>query len=168
MRSDTGRFVRLGLLAAMAVALNLVESMYIGSFAYGIRIGLANIMALITIRMLGVREMIIVNLMRVVIGSLLRGMIFGTTFWISLGGVALSSLSLILTTGLKSSLLFSSVVSSVCHSIGQVLIVVFLYHQPAMAAVLPYLLLGSVPVGLLTGYAAQRALKLVRPLENRS
>ena len=167
MQSNTRHLVWLGLLSAMAIALNLVESMYIGSFAYGIRIGLANIMALIAVRLFGVKDMIIVNLMRVVIGNLLRGLIFGSTFWISLGGVLLSSLSLILTVKLKSSLLFSSVVSSVCHSIGQVLVVMFLYRQPAMAAVLPYLLLGSVPVGLLTGYAAQRALKLVKPLEQK-
>ena len=167
MRNSTRHLVWLALLSAMAIALNLVESMYIGSFAYGIRIGLANIMALITIRLFGVRDMIIVNLMRVVIGTLLRGLIFGTTFWISLGGVLLSSVSLILTTRLNCTLLFSSVISSVCHSVGQVLVVVFLYHQAAMAAVLPYLLLGSVPVGLLTGYAAQRALKLVKPLEKQ-
>ena len=56
------------------------------------RIGLANIMALVALRMLGVKEMLIVNAMRVLIGNLLTGTIFGSVFWISLAGVVLSSL----------------------------------------------------------------------------
>ena len=76
--NKTKRFVYLTLLSAMAITLNLIESIYIGSFSFGIRIGLANIIALITIHILGIKEMIIVNIMRVVIGNLLRGLIFGS------------------------------------------------------------------------------------------
>ena len=94
--NKTRHFVYLTLLSAMAIVLNMVESVYIGALAFGIRVGLANIIALVTIRFLGVQDMIIVNLMRVIIGNLLRGLLFGSTFWISLGGVVLSSLVLIL------------------------------------------------------------------------
>ncbi|MDY2780001.1 MAG: Gx transporter family protein, partial [Bulleidia sp.] len=98
----TRHFVYLTLLSAMAITLNLIESMYIGSFSFGIRIGLANIIALITINLLSIKDMIIVNIMRVMIGNLLRGLIFGSTFWISLGGVILSSIALIVMHKLKS------------------------------------------------------------------
>ncbi len=162
MRSDTKRFVTVALLSAMAVILNMIESVYIGSFAYGIRIGLANIIALIALKLYGVREMITVNLMRVIIGNLLRGLIFGTTFWIGLGGVVLSSITLALLDRLDSSLMFTSVMSAIAHSAGQVCVVIFLYHQTAMAAVLPYLLIGSVPMGVLTGFTAAQALKRIR------
>ena len=63
------------------------------------------------------------KIMRVFISTLMRGLIFGSTFWISLGGVALSSLVLILLDRLHSSLMFTSVLCSISHSVGQVLVV---------------------------------------------
>ncbi len=157
-------FVYLTLLSAMAITLNLIESIYIGPIFLTLRLGLANIIALITIRILGVRDMIIVNAMRVMIGNLLRGTIFGSTFWIAFGGVVLSSISLVICDRMKSSLMFTSVISSICHSLGQVLVVMAFYNQPAFAAILPYMLLGSIPMGILTGYTAQLVLTRIKPL----
>ena len=165
--NKTRHFVYLTLLSAMAIVLNMVESIYIGSLAFGIRVGLANIIALVTIRFLGVRDMIIVNLMRVVIGNLLRGLLFGSTFWISLGGVVLSSLVLIVLDYMKASLLFTSVISSIAHSVGQVLVVMTFYRQPMIMTILPYLLAGSVPMGMITGYTAGLMLKRIKPLQTR-
>ncbi len=164
--SKTKHFVYLAMLCAMAITLSLIESIYIGSFMYGIRIGLANIIALITIHMMGIREMIIVNIMRVVISTLMRGLIFGSTFWISLGGVALSSIVLIITYRLHSSVMFSSVLCAIAHSVGQVIVVVMFYMQPAFAAILPYLLVGSVPMGIMTGIVAQLVLNRIGSLQN--
>ena len=161
----TRHFVYLTLLSAMAITLNLIESMYIGSFSFGIRIGLANIIALITINLLSIKDMIIVNIMRVMIGNLLRGLIFGSTFWISLGGVILSSIALIVMHKLKSSLMFTAVVCSISHSVGQVLVVMWFYKQSAIAAILPYLLLGSIPMGFLTGYTAKLVLDRIKPIK---
>ncbi len=164
--SKTKHFVYLAMLCAMAITLSLIESIYIGSFMYGIRIGLANIIALITIHMMGIREMVIVNIMRVVISTLMRGLIFGSTFWISLGGVALSSIVLIITYRLHSSVMFSSVLCAIAHSVGQVIVVVMFYMQPAFAAILPYLLVGSVPMGIMTGIVAQLVLSRIGSLQN--
>ncbi len=162
--NKTKRFVYLTLLSAMAITLNLIESIYIGSFSFGIRIGLANIIALLTIHILGIKEMIVVNIMRVVIGNLLRGLIFGSTFWISLGGVCLSSIVMILLYKMKASILFTSICSSIAHSVGQVIIVMLFYNQPAIAAILPYLLLGSIPMGILTGITAKLVLDRLKGL----
>ncbi|MGB4612780.1 MAG: Gx transporter family protein [Erysipelotrichaceae bacterium] len=163
--SETKRFVYVTMLCAMAISLNLFESIYIGNiFPFGIRIGLANIIALITIEMFGIKEMLVVNVMRVFIGNLIRGLIFGFTFWIALGGVVLSSIALIITHKLKSSLIFSSVVCSVMHSLGQVLVVIMFYNQPRMIAIMPYLLLGSIPMGVITGIVSKNALRLMKKI----
>lgn len=161
----TRHFVYLTLLSAMAITLNLIESIYIGSFSFGIRIGLANIIALLTIHLLGIKEMIVVNLMRVVIGNLLRGLIFGSTFWISLGGVTLSSIMIIVLYKMHASMMFTSILSSIAHSVGQVIIVMLFYNQPAIVAILPYLLLGSIPMGILTGFTAKLVLDRIKPLK---
>lgn len=166
---ETKHFVYLALLSAMAITLSLIESIYIGPFLFGIlRIGLANIVALITIRLLGVKDMIIVNAMRAVISSLMRGMIFGSTFWISMGGVVLSSIVLIILDKLHSSLMFTSILSAIAHSSGQVVIVMLFYMQPGIAILLPYLLVGSIPMGILTGMVAHLVLKRIKPLKKNT
>ena len=159
------RFTYLALLSAVAIVLNLLESIYIGPIFGVLRLGLANIAALLALKLMGRREMIIVNVMRVVIGNLLRGTIFSSTFWISSGGVILSSLVMLGMDKLDSSLLFTSIIGSVAHSSGQVLIVSFLYRQAGMAAILPYLLLGSIPTGILIGTVAKLVLTRIRPLK---
>ena len=163
----TKHFVYLALFSAMAIVLSLIESIYIGPIFFMVRIGLANIVALVTVKILGVKEMIIVNTMRVVISTLMRGMIFSSTFWISLGGVVLSSIVLILLDRMNSSLMFTSVMMSIAHSVGQVVVVCFFYMQARVAAILPYLLLGSIPMGILTGITAQLVLARIRPLRKR-
>ncbi len=159
------RFTYLALLSAVAIALNLLESIYIGPIFGVLRLGLANIAALLALKLMGRKEMIIVNVMRVVIGNLLRGTIFSSTFWISSGGVILSSLVMLGMDKLDSSLLFTSIIGSIAHSSGQVLIVSILYRQAGMAAILPYLLLGSIPTGILIGTIAKLVLTRIRPLK---
>ena len=85
-------------------------------------------------------------------------------FWISCGGIVLSSLVLILLDHLHSSLLFTSVFSSIAHSVGQTLVVMVFYMQPGILAILPYFLLISIPTGLLTGTIAKLVLKRIKPL----
>lgn len=155
----------LALLSAMAIALNLLETAMIPPLFGVFRVGLANIIALIAWKILGVKEMIIVNLMRVLIGSLLSGTFLGSTFWISLGGVCLSTLVLLLGNMLKSSVMFTSVLSSIAHSSGQVLVVMNFYKQAMMISTLPYFIVLSIPTGLFTGYIANVAIRRVKPLK---
>ncbi len=158
--SSTKKFVYVTLLAAMAISINVLESTFIPAMPFGIRFGLANIIALITIEMFGVKEMLIVNAMRVVIGSLLRGTIFGSTFWISLGGVCISSLVIIICKKLlKLPIISTSMLSAIGHSVGQVLMVSFIYTQTSMVAIIPYLLISAIPTGILTGYVSLEANK---------
>lgn len=160
--SKTKHFVYVTLLSAMAIAINILESTLTVSLPFGMRLGLANIIALITIEILGTKEMIIVNFMRVILGSLLRGMIFGSTFWISAGGVFLSSIVLIIThKWFKTSLISTSMLCAVAHSVGQVAIVMVLYKTAAMGVVIPMLLITSIPTGIFTGIVTAQALKRI-------
>jgi heptaprenyl diphosphate synthase len=160
------RFTYLALLSAMAITLNILETTLIPAFFGVFRIGLANIISLVTIRIMGVKEMIIVNIMRVVIGNLMTGRIFGSTFWISAGGVLISSIILVIMDKLHTSLMFTSVMSAIGHSAGQVLVVMAFYMQPMIAVILPYFLLISIPTGLFTGFIAKITSDRIKPLRN--
>jgi heptaprenyl diphosphate synthase len=162
-KNQTKRLMYITMLSAMAIIINIFESTYLPIFPFGIRFGLANIIALIAIELLDVKAMLSVNLMRVVIGNLLRGLIFGSTFWISLSGVVLSSIVLILCKKvLKMPIMSMSMLSAVGHSTGQVLMVMLFYNQESMWMILPYLLISAIPTGLLTGFTAKSALRLLK------
>ncbi len=157
------KFTYLALLAAMAITINLFESTYLAFLPFGIRFGLANIIALVTLEMFSIKEMLLINVLRVLIGSLLRGTIFGTQFFISLGGVLLSSITLILIRKiLKFPIYSTSILSAVAHSFGQVLVVIMIYNQASMVTIFPYLLISSIPTGLLTGMVANGSLKRLK------
>lgn len=164
MNRNTKRFTYLALLSAMAITLNILETAMIPPLFGVFRIGLANIISLVTIQILGTKEMVVVNTMRVVIGNLLSGRFLGSTFWISFGGVLLSTIVLMLLHKMKSSLLFTSIMSSIAHSVGQVLVVSFFYMSGYIAVILPYFLLLSIPTGLFTGFIAKIASQRIHPL----
>lgn len=160
---QTRKMVYLTLLSAMAIAINILESTYLAFLPFGIRFGLANIIAIITLELFGIKEMILINVMRVVLGSLLRGTIFGSTFWISAGGVTLSTLCLMLVRkGLKLPIYSTSMLSAIAHSVGQVLVVMVIYQQIGMMGIVPLLLVSSIPTGILTGTIAIGVLKRLK------
>lgn len=160
--TKTKRLSYVTMLSALSIVINLFESWFIPPVQFGIRFGLANIISLITIELFGIKELLIVNIMRILIGSLLRGIIFGSPFWISFGGILLSTIIIIILHKLKTSLLFTSIMSAIFHSLGQVLIVSFIYHQSNVMMILPILLISSVLTGCLTGFIAKECLKRLK------
>ena len=66
---------------------------------------------------------------------------------------------------LKTSLMFTSVMSSIAHSVGQVCVVAFFYMTGYIAVILPYFLLLSIPTGLFTGFVSKIASEIVKPLK---
>ncbi|MDD6004191.1 MAG: Gx transporter family protein [Firmicutes bacterium] len=156
------RLAYVTMLSALSIVINLFESLFIPPIQFGIRFGLANIIALVTINIFGVKELVIVNTMRIVIGSLLRGVIFGSPFWISFGGVVFSTIAIIVAHKLKTSHIFMSILSALAHSFGQVLVVMALYNQSGVIALFPVLAVSSVATGILTGAISRECLKRIK------
>lgn len=150
------------MLSALAIVINMIENAFIPELPLGIRFGLANIIALITVNIFSSKEMLVVNIMRVTLGNLLAGTIFGTRFFISIGGIILSSISLIVTHKLKCSITFSSIVSAFFHTLGQILVVCYIYSTAYMLSAIPLYIISAIGTGVLTGIIAQAALKRIR------
>ncbi|MGL5978610.1 MAG: Gx transporter family protein [Erysipelotrichaceae bacterium] len=160
----TKRMTYITMLAAIAIVFHLVESMIpIPVPVPGFKFGLANIVGLIALYLFDFKVMIIVNIMRIVIASLLRGIIFGTPFWLSLSGVMFSCIFTYLAYRYsKLSIYGVSMVGSLFHAFGQVLMVSFIYSQFLMASLMPILFVLSVPTGLITGHIANMVLKRLK------
>lgn len=162
--TKTRRMTLIAMMISLATVFHWIESLIpIPSPIPGYRLGLSNIVGLIALYKFGAKEMIEVNLMRVLLASLLNSTIFSYVFWMSLCGVCLSTLMAILVKKMSSlSLIGVSVLSAVMHCVGQILVAIVFYDQAMMVAVLPYLLFMSIPTGIGTGFIAQLVLKRLK------
>ena len=81
----------------------------------------------------------------------------------SLGGVTLSTLiSIFLKKKSGLSCIGVSVASSIAHCVGQILVALVIYNQMLMISFLPYLLLMSIPTGIMTGSITHLVLKRLK------
>jgi len=152
----------MALLSAIAIILHSIEAALPLPLPLGVKLGFANIISLVVIELYGAKEMFIVNIFRVMISGLLTGNIMSYPFFMSCGGVALSSLVLALINHLTDLPPVSqSIISAVFHNIGQLLVLAFVVST---MAIMPYLfitLASSIPTGILTGLSAIEILKRV-------
>lgn len=150
--NNTKRYSQLAIFSALAIVINIIENLFIPPFYFGIRFGLANIISLITLKKMSVKDMGIVVLLRLTLGNLIKGTIFGTSFWISSLGIIFSSIIIVVLDKLNSSIIFTSMMSSIFHTFGQVLVVCFIYNEINLMMMLPVLIISSLATGVLTGY----------------
>lgn len=167
--TKTRKMTMVTMLIAIAIVFHLVESMIpIPVPIPGFKLGLANIVGLIALYLFGFETMLVVNIMRVILASLMRGIIFGTPFWLSLSGVLLSSLAAYFAYKYtKLSIYGVSMMSAAFHAIGQMIVVMIIYNQALMSAFLPVLLILSVPTGIFTGYIAKLVLVRLKWKESK-
>ncbi|WP_240915949.1 Gx transporter family protein [Erysipelothrix sp. HDW6C] len=156
IRNKTQRMTILTMLIGMALVVNLLEPVFVIGLP-GVKLGLANVLGLFALYFFGVKEMYIVNIMRVLIASLLRGtFLVGTGFWLALIGALISSTAVVILHKLtKMSEIGISTASATFHNIGQIIVIVFITGMPLMITWLPVMLFTGIPTGILTGYLVQ-------------
>lgn len=162
MHKKTKLLVLSALLASLAIVLNLVENIYIPPVQFGIRFGIANIVSIVAIKKLSSKHMFTINLIRVFVVALVRGSLFSSTFFIGACGVLLSTIIIYIAHKIDSSILFTSVLSAIFHSVGQVLVVVYLYDTVAIASLFPIIAFGSIATGFLTGFLSQEIVRRLK------
>ncbi len=154
------KFTRLTMLLALSVVLNIIESfipLFNGSIP-GLKLGLANIIILIVLYMFSFRDALYVSLLRILLVGILRTGLFSTTFFFSLGGALLSLCSMFIAKKTKLSIIGVSIIGSVFHSIGQVLVAILLIKNTYIIYYVPWLLLFSIPTGVLVGLTSKAIL----------
>lgn len=143
----------IAMLMAMAIAISVLEG-FIPSFGIpGLKLGLANIIVLLTLYEFGIIEALLVNLGRVFVTSLIRGNIFQMGFFMSLSGAILSMLIMWILIKLFKKLtpIAVSVVGAVFHIVGQFIVAVLYLGTFNIVYYAPILLLISVGTGIIVG-----------------
>ena len=156
------KFTRLSMLLALSVSLNIIETSLplLNGYIPGLRLGLANIVTLFILYQFSLKDALYIGILRVFLVGILRTGIFSTTFFFSLTGVLLSILFMYLAKRfLNLSIIGVSIIGSIAHSTGQVLASIFILQMSSMIYYLPWLLLFSIPTGILVGILCKQLVK---------
>ncbi len=147
---NTRKLIFLSLLIAMGLVLGLFESMFPLPIAVpGARLGLSNMVVLVTIVSVGYKEGIIIALLKSVLLVLVVGN--PSAFLFSFTGTVLSAIAMILSHRFLSrfiSLIGVSEIGSFFHNCGQIIAASIILSSTKIIVYLPFLIL----LGLFTGY----------------
>ena len=148
-------------LLATALVLSYMERFFPLQMAIplpGIKLGLANIVSLAALYLLGFRQAYAILALRCIMGSMFSGSITGLLF--SLTGGTLAMLVMALARRLPLLSVYGvSILGAAAHNIGQICAAMLLMHSVYIGAYLPYLLAIGIVTGLATGAAAAGVLK---------
>lgn len=150
----------IGILTAVCVVISIIESYFdfIGNIVPGLKLGLANIVVLFALYKYNFKTAIGISLVRVFIVALIRTG-FGINFFFSIVGAIFSIVTMSLVKKTKLSIVGVSIIGSIFHSIGQILVGIIILDNYNVIYYLPYLLLFSIPTGILIGIISKRLLK---------
>ena len=150
------KLVTIGLLTAFAIVIAIAESFIPSIGIPGVKLGLANIVILVTLYELGVVEAILINVLRVLIVSFVRGTFLSMGFFMSLTGAFLS-LGIMIFFYLfikKFSIIGVSVIGSVFHVTGQILVAMIYLESAYIFYYLPVIALSAIITGVIVGITA--------------
>lgn len=158
------RLSRIGILSACAVAAYVFEA-FIPVPVPWARIGISNIVVVLALFGFGMREAMVVTLVRIVAGNLLLGVLLSPAFMMSLGG----SLAALLAMGVVRrhmmpplSVVGASLVGAVTNNAVQIYVFALLFTggSPPRGLMGAFIIIGAL-VGLVTGILSAELLRKV-------
>ena len=155
-----------GLLTSLMLVLGLVERQFpLTAAVPGIKLGLANSVLLYALYMMGVRQSVVLMLLKALMSWLIYTNL--NAMFYSLGGGVLSLLAMVLLQRVNGvSIVGVSALGAVFFNIGQILVAVLMLNTPQLLVTyLPVLMVSGVVTGILTGIVAQMVMKHLRQLK---
>ena len=153
--NKTKRIALCGVLAALALALSYTERFIPLQLVIplpGVKLGLANIVTLMALYLLGTKEAFFILIPRCVLGAVFGGGITGLLFSLTGGILAMATMALA-----KKLPIFSvygvSILGAAAHNVGQIVAAMVLMDSVYIGAYLPYLLIVALFTGFATGAA---------------
>lgn len=159
--------IYISLLVAQGVVIGLIENMipYPFGFAPGAKLGLANLITIISIFTLRKRDSFILVWMRLILTTLLGGTL--STFLYSMSGAILSYLGMLVMKGLgpkRVSIIGISATGGFLHNVGQLLMASFIAQSWPVMMYLPILSFLGILSGLAIGISANYLIRHVHTI----
>lgn len=154
MNKKTLYISEIGLLSAFAIILSYVETLIPIPIAVpGVKLGLANFLVLLCLYIYGIKEAIIVNLIRIFVIGCMFGNLFSILFSIAGAGISLMVMVMVKKTNLFS-MTGVSVAGGVSHNMAQILIAAWLVNSTQIVFYLPVLVVCGIVTGAVIGILA--------------
>ncbi len=166
--AETRRLVLMALLTAAALTVFVIEAQLPAPVPVpGVKLGLANIITLVTMKLLGKRAAGAVLSVRVLMGAMFAGS--PSTLLFSAAGGALAYLVMCLTVGrfADTQLWIVSALAGIAHNAGQLAACAAVMKTPGVLAYAPVLAASGVLTGIFTGLAAQYVLRALKKAERQ-
>ena len=161
----TGRITRLALLTAIALTIFMVEAQLDPlTNIPGVKLGLANIVTVYTMFVMGSGDALLVLFARVFLGAVFSGQPMTLIYSVAGGLLSWCALCLLKRLLSEKEIWLASPVAAVFHNFGQLLAAAAVMCTWAVMAYLPYLVIAAVLAGLFTGVAAQTLIKQLKKL----
>lgn len=148
----------LGMLLALALLCSYVEALIPFNFGVpGIKLGLTNIVVILTMYLVGLKEALLVSVARII----LAGFLFGNPFTIvySLAGGILSFLVMVfLKNALKLNVISVSAAGGVFHNLGQLIVAALVVENMNLLYYMSILFFAGLLTGVLIGIVSREIL----------
>ena len=153
---DRRKTAYMGLLLSFALILSYVESLIPLSFGVpGMKLGLANLVVMLTLYLFGGREAFLLNVLRILLSSVLFGNM--SMFFYSVAGGLFSFIVMFLMKKVKRfSMTGVSMGGGVFHNVGQILVAFYVVRTEGIFYYVPALLVMGVVTGGLNGIIAMQ------------
>ena len=160
-RISTKKIALCGVLTALAMIFSYIESVIpIPIPVPGIKLGVANIAVITILYVLGVKEAIVINLLRIALTALLFGNV--NSFLFSISGAVLSLTIMIIMKRLD---FFSCIGVSVCggvmHNVGQLIVAANVVKTYSVIYYAPVLIIAGVFTGIIIGIVSDEIVKRI-------
>lgn len=155
----TKKTAYMGMLVALAFIFSYIESLLPTSVGIpGVKIGLANMVVIVTLYTMGAAPAFALSLVRIVLTGFTFGNLASMVY--SLGGGMLSLLVMVIARKTK---LFSvtgvSVLGAVFHNVGQIIVAALVIENSSLFYYLPVLMISGVAFGIIIGVVGAMLIK---------
>lgn len=148
-----------GVFVALALIFSYVESLipiHIG--IPGVKLGLANLIIVIALYKMSLREAYLLSVTRVVLSGFIFGNLFSILYSLAGGLLSISVMALLKKHG-DFSVIGVSIAGGVSHNIGQLAVAMIVVETFSVAYYIPVLLIAGLITGLLIGITADEMLR---------
>lgn len=147
------------MMSALALIFSYIEAIIPFNFGIpGIKLGIANLVILTSLYILGTRYTFAINVLRILVAGLLFNGLFGALYSLAGGLLSLFVMVLLKKTGLFSTIGIS-MAGGVAHNLGQLLVAALIVSNMKLFFYFPVLLFSGIISGILIGILTHLILK---------
>ena len=152
----TKKMTQMALLCAIALTIFMLEAQLPALVPMpGVKMGLANIITVFAVYILGSREAAVILAGRIFLGAVFAGN-FSTILYSAAGGFCAIAVTILLKKILtRKQLWVAGSLGAVAHSVGQMAAAIVIAGTPGLIVYLPIMVICSIITGLFTGLCAQ-------------